>query len=131
MRKSRELLAKERTMVLAIAHAMESHKTITGDDVHAVLEGRQGPLVDGRWYHTEEFSRVIEQYHSKAVEAHRLHGHVEVPLPEPSQPVGVIALPVAAAMVASGTTNGASHAPTLPVAHSEGNPSKEGSPPTP
>ena len=71
-----------------------------------------GSLVDGRWYHTEEFARVIEQYHSKAVEAHRLHGHVEVPLPEPSQPVGVIALPVAAAMAASGTTNGAGHAQT-------------------
>ena len=36
--------------MLAIAHALETHKTLTGEDIEAVVEGREGPLVDGRIY---------------------------------------------------------------------------------
>ena len=30
-----------------MAHALETHKTVTGQDVEAVIEGREGPLIDG------------------------------------------------------------------------------------
>ncbi len=106
-RRTRELLAKERTMVLAIAHAMEYHKTISGDDVVAILEGRQGPLVDGRWYHTREFATVIEEYHRKAVEAHKRHGRLEVPLPQP---------PACEAESEDGQTTGRADADHHPIA---------------
>src|SRR2546430_11627290 len=33
--------------VLALAHALETHKTLSGEDVTAVLAGGHGPLVDG------------------------------------------------------------------------------------
>jgi ATP-dependent Zn protease len=34
------ILKENRREVLALAHALESHKTLTGEDVIAVLEGR-------------------------------------------------------------------------------------------
>jgi hypothetical protein len=67
--------------VLAIAHALESHKTLTGDDVAAIIEGRQGPLVDGRAYHAPDFVEQAEEYHSLALEAHQGHAGVGVGLP--------------------------------------------------
>ena len=43
LEKAAELLTEHRPRVLALAHALESHKTLTGDDVIAVLEGTRGP----------------------------------------------------------------------------------------
>src|SRR5205814_5326432 len=37
-----ELLTQNRDNVLCLAHALESHKTLSGDDVLAILEHRQG-----------------------------------------------------------------------------------------
>ena len=37
------MLRDHRREILIVAHALESHKTITGDDVTAVLEGTRGP----------------------------------------------------------------------------------------
>ena len=68
-------------MVLAIAHALETHKTISGDDVAAIFEGRQGPKVNGRDYHHPSFLEVADRYHNEALVAHRMTGRVEVPLP--------------------------------------------------
>ena len=45
-----QLLEENRTEVLAVAHALETHRTVSGDDVEAIIEGAQGPLVDGRPY---------------------------------------------------------------------------------
>jgi cell division protease FtsH len=75
------LLAEHRVMVLAVAHALETHKTISGDDVAAIFEGRQGPRVDGRAYHHPSFLAVAEAYHVQALEAHRQTGQVDLPLP--------------------------------------------------
>ena len=75
------LLAEHRVMVLAVAHALETHKTIGGDDVAAIFQGRQGPRVDGRAYHHPSFRAVAESYHVQALEAHRQTGQVDVPLP--------------------------------------------------
>jgi ATP-dependent Zn protease len=77
------ILEEERRRVLALAHALETHKTLTGDDVVAVLEGRPGPLVDGTVYTDEEFMRQIESYHRAALAAHRGHTKLTLALPVP------------------------------------------------
>jgi cell division protease FtsH len=75
------LLEANRREVLAVAHALEAHKTVSGDDVAAIIDGSQGPLVDGRPYVQPEFVAVAEEYHAKAVAAHQGHSRVELPLP--------------------------------------------------
>jgi cell division protease FtsH len=83
MTRAEEMLAENRAQVLALAHALERHKTLSGDDVVAVLEGRQGPIVDGRIYGDPAFAAELEAYHSAAVEAHRHHAAMSTPLPAP------------------------------------------------
>lgn len=80
-RRTRNLLADNRASVLAVANALEVHKTITGEDVQAIIEGKVGPLIDGRWYHRPEFIADAERYHAMAARAHRDHSKIEVPLP--------------------------------------------------
>jgi ATP-dependent Zn protease len=75
------ILAEERHRVLALAHALETHKTLTGEDVEAVLEGRPGPLVDGTAYANEDFLRELEGYHRAALTAHRGHAKLALALP--------------------------------------------------
>jgi ATP-dependent Zn protease len=43
-----EILRENRNQVLALAHALETFKTMSGEDVAAVIEGVQGSVVDGR-----------------------------------------------------------------------------------
>jgi ATP-dependent Zn protease len=93
---TREMLEEERSTVLAVAHALEAHKTLTGEDVEAIIEGKQGPLVDGRPYRTTAFLAELETYHRIAVAAHRSHGKVEVALPSYNGH-GQLGLPLAAA----------------------------------
>ena len=77
-----ELLLKEnRTAVLAIAHALETHKTLTGEDVEAVVEGREGLNVDGRVYRDQAFMNSLEEYHSAAAGAHRGHTSIKLAMP--------------------------------------------------
>jgi len=78
---ARELLTEKRTMVLAVAHALETHKTISGEDVAAIIEGTVGPKVDGRPYHHPDFAGLAEAYHAIALEAHRNVADVEAELP--------------------------------------------------
>ena len=66
------LLNEHRYDVLAVAHALETYSTISGDDVAAVIEQRRGPVVDGSVYAREDFRREIEEYHRAAVEVHRV-----------------------------------------------------------
>ena len=75
------LLGENRLEILAVAHALETYKTLTGEDIEAIIEGRVGPLVDGRPYHDPEFLDLAEQYHAKALAAHRGHSKVDAPLP--------------------------------------------------
>jgi hypothetical protein len=81
------MLRQNRTMVLSVAHALETHKTISGEDVVAVIDGTQGPLVDGRPYCDPEFVAEIESYHEHVLTAHRTHDR-ETPLPVPVPPDG-------------------------------------------
>ena len=76
------LLRENRTEVLAVAHALERHKTLTGDDVKAVIDGTKGPLIDGRVYHAPGAAEVLEEYHQHAVAAHLGHARVAADLPE-------------------------------------------------
>jgi hypothetical protein len=79
--KAEASLTEHRSKVLALAHALEQHKTLTGEDVIAVLEGRSGPLVDGTPYTEPELVSELEAYHEAAVEAHRRHAAIRTPLP--------------------------------------------------
>ncbi|CAO5245236.1 AAA family ATPase [Frankia sp. AgKG'84/4] len=76
------VLSANRREVLALTHALETHKTITGEDVEAIMEGTSGPTVDGRRYHDADFLRVAESYHSEAVREHRGQTHDLHKLPE-------------------------------------------------
>ena len=76
-----EILRSNRDQVLCIAHALETHKTLSGDDVVAVFQHRKGPIVDGRPYADREFIDLLEEYHQAAVSAHRSHGKVQLSLP--------------------------------------------------
>ena len=75
------ILDGNRREVLAVAHALEAHKTITGQDVEAIIEGRPGPLVDGRPYVRPEFLADAEAYHEVAAAAHVAQSSIEIPLP--------------------------------------------------
>ncbi len=85
------ILEDNRAEVLAVAHALETHKTITGDDVAAVVDGTRGPIVDGRPYDDPAFRAQLEAYHAAVVRAQADHAGVEasipVPLPPPPVPV--------------------------------------------
>jgi ATP-dependent Zn protease len=81
MDRTERLLLENRRAILAVAHALETHKTVTGDDIRAIIEGRPGTLIDGTPYGTVEFDRLAEDYHNRVVAAHKGHGKVDIPLP--------------------------------------------------
>ena len=91
-----EILRSNERYVLALAHALETHKTLSGEDVVAVLEGTRGPLVDGAPYRDESFQAALDDYHLAAARAHREHSQEQLNMPAPAAPVppwtaGVIA----------------------------------------
>jgi hypothetical protein len=106
------LIGENRLEVLAVTHALETHKTLTGEDIEAVIEGRPGPLVDGTGYHTAEFATQAELYHEQVVVAHSEHGRVAVPLPslnghgKPTATVPAIAAAPEVGWGAAGTGDG-------------------------
>jgi ATP-dependent Zn protease len=77
-----EILRDNRNQVLALAHALETHKTLSGEDVAAVIDGYQGSLVDGRPYLDPQFLAEIEKYHQASVIAHQEHRVPDVHLPQ-------------------------------------------------
>jgi ATP-dependent Zn protease len=79
--RTEQLVSENRREVLAVAHALECHKTLSGEDVQAVMLGEAGPVVNGRVYTDARFLPVIEQYHHAHVHAHLNHLPVSVPLP--------------------------------------------------
>jgi ATP-dependent Zn protease len=82
----KQMLAVHRREILCLAHALERHKTLSGDDVAAVLDGEVGPLVDGRPYRDDALYQEIEAYHRAAVIAHMNHTSIQVPLPGTPMP---------------------------------------------
>ena len=91
-RRTWELLERNRKEILAVAHALEVHKTLAGEDVIAVIEGTEGPLVDGRPYHDPAFQAALETYHVRAAAAHDDHAEVDDSMPVliPAPPVDLV-----------------------------------------
>ena len=81
LKKAEQLLNQDRVHVLAVAHALESHKTLSGNDVHAVIEGRMGDVVDGSKYLDAQNIAAIEAYHLSALAAHKEHRKPDIALP--------------------------------------------------
>jgi cell division protease FtsH len=81
LRRVEDLLRTDRAKVLCLAHALETHKTLSGDDIVAVMEHTQGPLLDGRPYADPGFVDRLEEYHQAAAAAHRTHGKVTLAMP--------------------------------------------------
>ena len=79
--KAEEILRENERHVLALAHALETHKTLSGEDVTAVFEGGRGPLVDGAPYADDAFIEKLREYHVAAERAHREHNQPQVSLP--------------------------------------------------
>ncbi len=92
------------------------HKTLSGDDVVAVIERMPGPIVDGTVYADPDFVAAIRTYHDEMLDAHRQSVQkveLEAPTPEP-QPV--LAGVVAGDDTARGNGDGDGTWPALPVA---------------
>jgi cell division protease FtsH len=87
------LLAENRASVLAVGHALELHRTISGQDVIAIIAGEQGPVVDGRPYRQPEFAAELESYHRRAVSAHSADRSLPLPVPVPRSAAELTTLP--------------------------------------
>jgi cell division protease FtsH len=84
LERTEEIIQDNRSDVLSLAHALESHKTLSGEDVVAVLEHTRGPLVDGTPYGDPAFIAELNDYHTSAARAHRAHSMERLPLPKPA-----------------------------------------------
>jgi ATP-dependent Zn protease len=87
------LLTEHRASVLAVGHALESHRTISGQDVVAIINGQQGPVVDGRPYRDLGFVAELEAYHLRATRAHGGDRGAPLPVPVPHVEAELAALP--------------------------------------
>jgi cell division protease FtsH len=81
LQRTEKLLTENWLEVLAVTHALETNKTLTGDDIKAVVDGTPGPLVDGTEYHSPEFAEQAKEYHQRVLIAHREHASVDAQLP--------------------------------------------------
>ncbi|MGO9659902.1 MAG: AAA family ATPase, partial [Acidimicrobiales bacterium] len=81
--RSGDLLETNKAEVFAVAHALESHKTLSGEDVEAVIEGKKGRGIDGRVYKVPAFMEVYGAYHERLVNAHVNRVKMAAPLPKP------------------------------------------------
>ncbi len=84
--KAQTLLIENRSEVLSLAHALETHKTLSGDDVSAVIEGIPGTILDGRPYKNPALIAKIEEYHEASLVAHRNHERPNVQIPLIDEP---------------------------------------------
>jgi hypothetical protein len=94
--RTEDIIRENRNDVLALAHALETYKTLSGEDVVAVLEHTQGPLVDGTAYGDETFLAGLNDYHLAAARAHRNHSMEQLNMPASPTP----ALPWATGVLA-------------------------------
>ncbi|MCW2897179.1 MAG: ATPase central domain protein [Actinomycetia bacterium] len=103
--KVEEILGENERHVLALAHALETHKTLSGEDVTAVFEGGHGPLVNGAPYADDAFIAKLSEYHLAAKRAHQQHNHPDVQLPV-AEPAYAIADGYGAGSFLDGSYNG-------------------------
>lgn len=76
-----QLLKKNSDLVLILAHALETHKTLNGSDVESILRKEQGELVDGRIYQRKDVVKKIREYHDNVLKRHSLVDKEPVQLP--------------------------------------------------
>ncbi|MFG1699358.1 AAA family ATPase [Nonomuraea sp. NPDC049309] len=86
LERTEELLREHRREVLCLAHALEAHGTLDGDDAVAVIRAERGPLIDGTGYASDAFYQALEAYHRDAVKAHWEHRPIGGDLPAPPAP---------------------------------------------
>ncbi len=79
--RTRALLTENRTSVLAVGHALETHRTISGQDIVAIMKREQGPVVDGRPYGQPDFVAELEAYHSSAMSMQSRGRSLPLPVP--------------------------------------------------
>ncbi len=104
--RTEQILQENRNQVLALAHALETHKTLSGEDVVAVLEHTRGPLVDGRPYADDSFLAALNDYHLAAARAHREHSPEQLNMPAPIPPAAAVPPWVAGVVVADTDPSG-------------------------
>jgi cell division protease FtsH len=95
LERTEELVKGHKGEVFAVAHALETHKTLSGEDVEAVIEGKGGRGVDGRVYKVERFMEVYGEYHERLLDAHLRRSQVALPLPKPADWAPELALAAA------------------------------------
>jgi cell division protease FtsH len=95
--RTEEIIRDNRNDVLALAHALESHKTLSGEDVVAVLEHTRGPVVDGTPYADQAFLAELNDYHLSAARAHHDRSQEQLALPVPASTAPPWTVPVAVA----------------------------------
>lgn len=94
LERTEELLQEHRREVLCLAHALETHKTLNGDDVVAIIRGEVGPLIDGTIYASDDLYQELEEYHRDAARAHKEHSHIDRELPGRMEPVEAVPISV-------------------------------------
>lgn len=70
-REVQELIERDRHRVLALAHALEVHRSLSGPDAMAVLGLRIGPMVDGSVYESPDAHEALEEYHRQMLSSRR------------------------------------------------------------
>jgi cell division protease FtsH len=75
------LLTENRISVLAIGHALEAHRTLSGQDIAAIMNREPGPVVDGRPYGEPAFIAELETYHLSAMGVQSRARSLPLPVP--------------------------------------------------
>jgi cell division protease FtsH len=83
--RTRALLTENRTSVLAVGHALETYRTISGQDIEAIMNREQGPVVDGRPYGQPEFVAELEAYHESAMSMQSRGRSLPLPVAVPAR----------------------------------------------
>ena len=105
LEQTEETLRENEQYVLAVSHALETYKTLSGEDIEAIFEGQRGPLVDGTVYQDDSFLSRLREYHLAAKVAHHEHSKPDVELPV-AEPVYAIADGYGAGNFFDGSFNG-------------------------
>jgi cell division protease FtsH len=75
------MLTEHRTSVLAVGHALETHRTLGGQDITAIMNREPGPVIDGRPYADPGFIAELEAYHLSAQSIHGRERSLPLPVP--------------------------------------------------
>jgi hypothetical protein len=92
LKRTEQVLRDNRDEVLCLAHALETNKTVSGDDVKAIIDRLRGPILDGTVYALPGVVEQLEAYHGEVVASHQGKSTLTATLPtftapfEPARP---------------------------------------------